>query len=193
MFTAALLGLVAQATAPAPTPVPVLVADPRMTRMAALYEEVCLKAFPDDTAVDTLMAAKGASALTPEEVKVTLVDDPGRGWTIQDEGKRVLIILETPPYHACSVRWPAPAGTPDMMPYRAVADRYMATRTGWTTMPPMEMDRGDIHISATMSGRMSGRATETLMVIDQTPADPARRAAGEGGVDRRLVHQMRER
>jgi len=32
--------------------------DPAMTRMVALYDEICLQAFPDDGAVDRLMEAK---------------------------------------------------------------------------------------------------------------------------------------
>ncbi|WP_425230161.1 NMCC_0638 family (lipo)protein [Sphingomonas sp.] len=188
MFTALLLGLAAQTVA-APPPAPgAAVTDPRLTRMAALYEELCLKAFPDDAAVDRLMAARGATALTPEQVRVTLVDDPGRGWRVADAGGPVLVILELPPYHACSVRWDAPAGTPDWSAYRAVSDPYLAGHDGWTTLPPMEMDRGDIHISGVTTARMTAAGSDALIVVDQTPSDPAKR--GTGTVDRRLVHQM---
>jgi hypothetical protein len=79
-----------------------------MTRMAALYDEVCLKAFPDDAAVDRLMAEKGAAPLTPEQAQITLRGDPGRGWLLKDGERNIQIMLELPPFHACSVpgRWP---------------------------------------------------------------------------------------
>ncbi|WP_419807283.1 NMCC_0638 family (lipo)protein [Sphingomonas sp.] len=192
MIGTVLFGLLAQAAA-VPAPSVPLVTDPRLPRMAALYEEVCLKAFPNDGAIDRAMTRKGVTPLTPEQVRVTMNDDPARGWSFDDDGKTVLVFLELPPYHACSVRWPAAAGTPDLAPYRAVADPYMATATGWITMPPTNMDRGDIHISAGGAQRMvpSG-GSEALYIIDQTITDPARRAAGETGIDRRLVHQLKE-
>ena len=177
----------------AATPPATIVPDPRMAGMAALYDEVCLHGFPDDDAVDKLMATKGATALRPDEVRVTLVDDPGRGWRIADPGGDILVILELPPYHACSVRWSGPAGAPDWAPYRVAIAPYLATRTGWLTLPPTEMDRGDVHISATMTGRMSAEGSEALMIFDQTPLDPARRAAPDAKADRRFVHQLRPR
>ena len=189
MIAGALMLLLVQSAAPAP--VPIATADPRLARMAALYDEVCLKAFPDDAAVGRSMTARGATALTPAEVKVTLVDDPGRGWRIEDDGRQVLVFLELPPFHACSVRWPAPAGTPDWSAYRNVADAYTEARGDWQTMSPMTMDRGDIRIMATGRQRMlPNGGAESLLVIDQTITDPARRAAGETGVERRLVHQL---
>ena len=79
-------------------------ADGMVRRITALYDEACLQAFPNDDQIDALMARKGATPLTPDEVKVTLRDDPGRGWRLKDGERNVLIFLETPPFHACSVR-----------------------------------------------------------------------------------------
>lgn len=192
MVASALMLMLVQVEAPAPTPpASAVVADPRMAQMATLYDEICLKAFPDDGKLDKVVKAKGATALTPEEVRVTLVDDPGHGWRIADPGGDILVILELPPYHACSVRWSGPVGAPDWAPYQAVIAPYLAARSGWATLPPTQMDRGDVHISATMTGRMDARGSEALMIFDQTPLDPTRRAAPDTKADRRFVHQLR--
>jgi hypothetical protein len=186
-----MLAVAAQATAPNTTTAPAPLTDPRMAQMATLYDEICLRAFPDDGKLDKVVKAKGATALTPEEVRVTLVDDPGRGWRIADPGGDILVILELPPYHACSVRWSGPVGAPDWAPYQTVIAPYLAARGGWATLPPTQMDRGDVHISATMTGRMDAGGSEALMIFDQTPIDPARRAAPDAKADRRFVHQLR--
>lgn len=165
--------------------------DPRAGRMAALYDEVCLRAFPDDKAVDAAMAAKGAKPLTPDQVKVTLREDPGRGWSVEDGDRTVFVFLEAPPYHACSVRWPAPAGADDLGAYRAVVDPFVAQRPGFAAMPPREMDMGALHISAAGQQRvLPNGGAESLFVIDQHVTDPARRARGETGMMRRFVHQL---
>ena len=69
--------------------------DATNAQMAQLYEEVCLKAFPDDRAVAALMAARGAKELSAEEVRVTMVDDPARAWRLAESDTTVW--LEFPP------------------------------------------------------------------------------------------------
>src|SRR6476619_2513145 len=103
--------------------------DQRLSRMTALYDEVCLKAFPDDKAVEALMMAKNARPLTQAEVKVTLRDDPGRAWELQDGSGTVWI--EFPPYHACSVRWNAPE-IGNLHEYRSIADQYEQKTGGYS-------------------------------------------------------------
>src|SRR6478609_6120669 len=98
----------------------------RLERMVALYDELCLEKFPDDVAVDALMAAKGATPLTPEEVRVTFNDDPGRGWLLEDGDIEIQIMLELPPYHACSVRWMTADGFGDLSGYQSVIDEFEA-------------------------------------------------------------------
>ena len=176
--------MLAQIVPPAPA------VDPRAGRMAALYGEVCLRAFPDYAAVDRVMAGKGATALTPEEVRVTLRADPGRGWSLADGDRQVLVFLELPPFHACSVRWSAPAGATDLSAYRAAIAPLAGAGSGFRAIPPQEADMGPIHISATgLERSLAGGGIETLFVIDQHITDPARRAAGETGVSRRFVRQ----
>ena len=181
----ALLTALALAEAPASLPDP--------GRMAGLYEELCLKAFPDDAAVDALMAAKKATPLAPDQVKVTLRDDPGRGWAMQDNGHTILVFLELPPYHACSVRFPA-GNDMDVSAYRSAADRYVRSNPRFAPEPAYDADVGDIHIHGTSEARqLPDGSTDTLMLIDQHITDPQRRARGETGVMRRFVHQIREK
>lgn len=165
--------------------------DPALARLTALYDEVCLQAFPIDAAVDKAMADRGATPLTPEQVKVTLVDDPGRGWRIRDGDRDILIFLELPPFHACSVRRDFAAGLPDLSAYRPVADRFEAGHGGFAPVRSFDMDRGDLHVHAVGEQRMlPGGSAEALFVFDQHVIDPAKRAAGQTAVNVRFVHQL---
>lgn len=122
-------------------------------RMVALYDEVCLKAFPDEAAVDRLMADRKATPLTPDQVKTTLNDDPGRGWTLAENGRTIFVFLELPPYRACSVRFPAgDAGVADST-YGALADRHLADHPGFVPIPPFDGDMGEFHIHALAQAR----------------------------------------
>ena len=162
----------------------------RQSRMKTLYDEVCIKAFPNDEAVDALMVAKGATRLTTDEVKVTLNDDPGRGWEIKDGNISALVILELPPYHACSVRWPMPE-YPDVSEYRAIADKYQAAKGGFEPIAPYDADYDDIHVHAVGEQRtLADGGTESLFIFDQYITDPKRRTAGETGIMFRFVHQF---
>lgn len=164
-------------------------ADQRLSQMTALYEQVCLKAFPDDKAVAALMAKRGARELTPDEVKVTMRDDPARGWNVAQDGS-ASVWLEFPPFHSCSVRWNAPE-IGELHDYRAIADTYESARGGFHPIDPLDGDQGDIHIHAVGEQRiLSDRTAESLFIFDQHISDPKRRAAGETGVVLRFVHQF---
>lgn len=162
-----------------------------LQRMAALYDEICLQTFPIDGQLDALMAKKGAQPMTPEQVKVTLRDDPGRGWWLTDNGRTYAVMLELPPFHACSVRTKLPAGSLDLSAYKVVAKRFTTTHAGFTTQPPMDADQGDLRLHGDSEYRtLPGGGGEHLMVIDQHVHDPQRRAAGETGQSLRFVHQL---
>ncbi len=166
-------------------------ADERQSRMTLLYDEVCLRAFPDDRVVEALMTARNATPLTADEVKVTLVDDPGRGWEIKDGSVSAFVFLEFPPYHACSIRWPMPE-YPDVSEYRAIADKYQASNPGFTPVEPYDADYGDIHVHAVGEQRsLPDEGTESLFIFDQHISDPKRRSAGETGIMFRFVHQFK--
>ena len=159
-------------------------------RMASLFDEVCLQAFPSDAAVDRVMAAKGTTPLTPDQVQVTLVDDPGRGWSLKDGARDILVFLELPPFHACSVRRFTEV-VPTFSHYRTVADAFERAHPGFVPAQPYDADKGDIHIHAVGEQRMlPGGGSESLLVFDQHVVDPARRAKGETGVNLRFVHQI---
>ena len=166
-------------------------ADQKVARMAALYEQVCLKAFPDDNAVDRTMANLGARQLSSEDVKITLRDDPGRAWELKDGSATVW--LELPPYHACSVRWNSPE-IGKMQDYKAIARRYQRKIGGYSAMTPFDADYGDVHAHAVgEQRRLSDGGMESMMIFDQHITNEARRAAGETGVSVRFVHQIASR
>lgn len=166
------------------------VADRRLSHMAALYSEACLQAFPDDKAVDALMAGRHARRLSDADVKVTMGADPARGWSLEGEEGNPTVWLELPPYHACSVRWNTPA-IGDLKPYRTLADAYEARVGGFRAVRPYEGDMGAIHIHSLGERRpLSGGGAETLYIIDQQINDAKRRAKGETGYSVRFVHQF---
>jgi len=160
----------------------------RLSRMTHLYDQVCLRAFPDDKGVEALMTAQHAKPLTDDEVRVTMRDDPARGWLLQDGSTTVWI--EFPPYHACSVRWNTPE-IGDLREYRAIADRYEAAHGTFSAMDPYDTDYGDIHVHAVGETRtLPDGGAESLFIFDQQVNDAKRRAAGETGYSLRFVHQF---
>lgn len=162
--------------------------DARTARLTALYDEVCLRAFPDDKAVAALMTSKNAQEMSQNEVKVTMRDDPARGWHLP--GEQATVWLELPPFHACSVRWSAPA-TGDLAPYRALAERYEKAIGGFEPLRPFDADQGPIHVHAVGEARtLADQGAESLFFFVQHITDPQRRAAGATGLVLRFVHQL---
>ena len=163
-------------------------ANERLSRTTALYDQVCLKAFPDDRAVEAMMTAMGAKPLSQEAVKVTMRDDPARAWELADGSATVWI--EFPPFHACSVRWNTPE-LGDLREYRTFADRFENATGGYVSLAPYDADMDDIHIHAVgEQRRLPDGRTESLFVFDQHVTDAKRRAAGETGFSMRFVHQF---
>jgi hypothetical protein len=155
--------------------------------MTALYKAICLDAFPDDKAVELLMTAQEASPLSPDEVKVTMGDDPARAWQLKDGTATVWI--EFPPYHACSVRWNAPE-IGDLSEYRTISAGYEQSVGGFSPIQPYQTDYGDIHVHAVGDQRIDADGnSEALFVFDQSISNPKRRASGETGYSLRFVHQ----
>ena len=164
----------------------------RLAAMTKLYEEVCLKAFPDDGAVAAEMLRRGAKPLDAEQVKVTLGKDPGVGWTLPLGSEAALVFVELPPYHACSVRWPMP-GEYKLTDYHAVEDAYRKANPGFKPIKPMEADMAGLHIHGVGVARKLPDGMETLLVVDQRVTDPTRRANGETGVMLRFVRQVTDK
>jgi hypothetical protein len=163
-------------------------AEDRLSRMTTLYQQVCLKTFPDDQAVANLMIARNARELAPAEVRVTMGDDPARGWDLNDGGATLWI--EFPPFHACSVRWSTPQ-IGALSAYRTVANEYESAVGGFDRIEPFDNDQGDIHVHAVGEQRtLPDQSAEALFVIDQQINNPKRREAGETGFSIRFVHQF---
>lgn len=78
--------------------------DPRVVDLQRLFSDFCVKKFPDDAALASAVEMAGGTAMTAEEVKARLHDDPGRGWQIAAGEANFNVTLEAPPYHACAVR-----------------------------------------------------------------------------------------
>jgi len=91
--------------AAAAQPAPDLPAD-----FLALFSDLCLNKFPDDAALGVAAEEKHGSAMTPAQVRGYLHDDPGNGWTFKDSGTGAdyVVLVEQPPFHACSVRHVSP-------------------------------------------------------------------------------------
>jgi hypothetical protein len=183
MLLAALLLPAHDGSAPAATDV---------AHMAALYEEACLKTFPIDTELDALMARKGATPLAADELRISLGADPGRGWTVSDGDQTFTVLLELPPYHACSVRASRPnSGKLDLAPYDAVVETFVASHRGFVSQPAKDADRGGIHMHAQVQHRpLPAGGGELLMAIDQQVTDVDKLAAGTTATPLRFVHQI---
>jgi hypothetical protein len=177
--------LLAQAAAPAAS------STTMPDQLAALYDEVCLRTFPYDAAVDELMKRKAATPLSTAEVKATLRNDPGQGWRLPGpEGRSIAIFIERPPYHACSVRAGIGTAPPDLSAYQRVVAAFKATRPGFVAQKPADMTVEKIRIRAVQEARPLPGGNESLLVIAQQLTDPARIAKGEGGTELRFVHQI---
>ncbi len=160
--------------------------------LATLFTEFCVKAFPDGAALEARMRDRGAIAMTPEQVKGILHDDPGRGWIVRLEGHGFLVTEEAPPFHACSVRVNTPAGVPNGPLSRIVGD--LAGESGRRVSSPQVLNRNDnplMQISAalvTLSPPPAGADAETFMAFVTTYRDKTSNAVVT--VENRFVRQI---
>lgn len=192
-LTACLLAA-APAAALAQYEAPANPADPaaQLAEMVGIYDEVCLRAFPDDQAVARNMSERGAAAMSRTEVEAYLHDDPGTGWHVDGRTARFEVTIEAPPYHACGVRTMTAAGFADLGPYRALADRFEAGKH-FQRIPPATMNLGPVVSVGGGEGRMTrGGGMETLLVFNNTPSE-GNRDNGQTAVEVRFVHQIRGR
>jgi hypothetical protein len=188
------LGLPAQShaqTQPDPTVAP---------EIAEIYTSFCIEKFPDASAIGSLAKARKAAPLGQDQVKRFLHSDPGNGWTLHDGTGDYIILLEDPPYRACSVRRMTPSGVNDVKPYVAAVNAYIARKNGKLVgIPPSQNKTPDniADISTYGYGMLdaNGKPVETFAVIltnyhGHAPADEQAAAAGGVGVEVRMVHQI---
>jgi hypothetical protein len=192
---AALLALALPAASAAAAPLtynrPVPAPDPaaQLAEMVALFDEICLKAFPDDAAAAKAVAARQGTAMSAEDVRAYLHDDPGTGWHVVGRAAPFEITIEAPPFHACGIRTTAVAPFADMAPYKRLADAFEAS-VHPDKVGPMHGTIGNIDTSGGGEAwhRPDGR-NEALFVFISTPIAEIR-AKGQDAVEVRLVHQI---
>lgn len=163
----------------------------QLAEMLAIYDEVCLHAFPDDDGVASAMAARGATPLSRAQVRAYLHDDPGRGWRITGRTTWFDLTIEAPPFHACGLRTMTADGFPDMKPYRDLAARFEGDG-GFQAFGPVEMDVGNVHVAGAGEQRATRSGGEALLVF-RTVANEADRARGNTAVEVRFTHQFSRR
>jgi len=159
----------------------------QLAEMIEIYDNVCLRAFPNDAAVARAIQMRGGTAMNAEEVRRRLHDDPGRGWNLGGRTARFEITIEAPPFHTCAVRTLTAAGFPDLAPYRTLAARFEANR-GFRSIEAMTRDVGDLRVSGA-GERREGGSPESLLVVLTTPNDKTRDAA-HSAVEVRFAHQI---
>ena len=171
-----------------------------VAQMAQMFDALCLRAFPDDRAVDAAAGRYGGRPLAPQEVRSYLHDDPGRGWQVARPEATYVVTLEAPPYHACAVRRMTPGGFPAVQPFDLVARQYAAARQRALGEPVTQsLHRPDgLDIDATvqqLGGGAPDGVTDSLMVFVSNYhgryKGPLAADAGKPGIEVRFVHQLR--
>jgi hypothetical protein len=160
----------------------------QLAEMLTLYDQICLRTFPDDAAVARALEGRGAVAMTDAEVRSFLHDDPGRGWRIAGKTATFNLTLEAPPYHACGVRTNTVAGFPSMQPYQDLVARYEQGRSFQKVGPINREVEGASSVGAGDMG-MKGALAEGLLVFTAQPLAANRAAAGDA-IQVRFVHQL---
>jgi len=170
---------------PANPPDPVAQRD----EMIALYDEICLRAFPDDSAAAAAAARHDATPLSQSEVRRFLHDDPGFGWQLRGRTGRFDVTIEqSPPYHACAVRTMTANGFADLGPYQSLATVYERGR-GFQRITPLDREIRDLHVIGGGEQRVGpGNSSESLLVAI-TSASEAFRARGQTAIEVRFTHQ----
>lgn len=167
--------------------------------MATIFATFCIDRFPDDRALDTDAKAKKLAALTPDQVKRYLHDDPGHGWVIQGASGRYIMTVEAPPYHACAVRSMTPAGLTDAQRYATEIKDYAAKKGGQLSTLPMQSSKTadgiDLHAYVSPVAGPGVRGQESFMLIlsnyhGKVPNEFRADAKDGVGVEVRMVHQV---
>ncbi|HEX5183069.1 MAG TPA: hypothetical protein VFW19_07945 [Allosphingosinicella sp.] len=193
-FLSALLMLAAPGEAadlPYRLPVPQPDAAAQLAEMIGLYDEICLKAFPDDNAVKRAVTARGTAAteMRKSELRRYLHDDPGVGWFLAGRTGRFEITIEGPPFHACGIRTLTVSGFPDLSSYRQLADAFEAGHDA-QKIGPENFTVGKVDsIGGGETWKRTDSADEALLVFSSTPSADVR-VAGKDGVEMRFVHQI---
>ena len=93
----------------------------------AFFTTYCLEKFPDDAALVSAASDSKLVALTQDQIRIFLRNDPGQGWLIQGESGKYVLTDESPPYHACAVRH-AVYTPSSVTPLKDLAGKYVAAK-----------------------------------------------------------------
>jgi hypothetical protein len=163
----------------------------------ALFKSFCIEAYPDEAATEKSVMTHGATALTPDGVKVYLHDDPGKGWRFETPLGLYVLTLEQPPVRACALRRMTRSGAVDARGLNAAIAAYAQGRNA-TVMKPMVVPMTSTLPSVVAYGFIvqdaTGKPDEQFVLITsnyhhQPPAEFAKDAEGGVGVEVRMVHQ----
>ncbi len=161
--------------------------DEAIAEEIALFDELCLRAFPNDKAIDAAAASKGMPVMSAADVQKFLHLDPGRGWYYKADGSSFLyaITIEAPPYHACAVRRIYGSAPPFQSLYQSTLARWVAadghTQLGKGVERSGEREGQSIHAVQQPVAR-DGKLAEMLMTLDSRFPN--------GNVEVRFVRQI---
>jgi hypothetical protein len=157
--------------------------------LIALYDEICLRAFPDEAEAGRAAARHDATPLSPADVRRFLHDDPGFGWQLRGRTGRFDVTIEqSPPYHACAVRTMTANGFADLSPYQALAARYERAG-GFVRITPMNRTIQNLHIIGGGEQRPGPGGSSEALLVAITSASDEYRARGDTAIEVRFAHQ----
>lgn len=157
--------------------------------LIALYDEICLRAFPDDSAAGAAAARHDATPLSQSDVRRFLHEDPGFGWQLRGRTGRFDVTIErSPPYHACAVRTMTANGFADLGPYQALATAYERGR-GFERINPVDANVGDLHVIGGGERLIGPGETSESLLVAITSASNEGRARGDTAIEVRFAHQ----
>ncbi len=158
--------------------------------LIALYDEICLRAFPDDEATARAAGRHGATPLPAAEVRGFLHDDPGIGWALRGRTGLFHVMLEqAPPYHSCSVRTMTANGFADLGPYHALAARFEQGRR-FQPIDRIERDLRGLHLTGFGESFTGPGGNNELLLVAIARASDENRARGDTAIEMRFEHQF---
>ena len=108
----------AQGQQPAPAPAPATSAPARQYvsdgSLTQLFTALCLKAFPDQAALEAAVKLQSQSPLSAEQAKVYLPEGSGKGWLVRTSDSLFAVTVEDAPNQTCAVREMTPDGLRDI-------------------------------------------------------------------------------
>ena len=82
--------------------------------LAQMFSIFCIKAFPDEAAVDAALQVRSQAPLSAEQAKAYLPDGPGRGWLVRTPETLFAVTVEDPPTPTCAVQQMTSDGVRDV-------------------------------------------------------------------------------